>query len=477
MMKKFIPMIVLMLGCGLFFPGSVHSGGGSALVPGSDDDEIYILWGGVGYLNKQHQPHIVGLLETNSKTFGLTRRAGCWRDEQKKPGSGNCLPELATEAQQLAQKVSLKGSAYPVVVGDFADVLADKGITVEDQLKKEKSTLVLSLISSLEYFVEEPVTTHEGANLDRQVTKYVGHILLGMTALVSTAKEGNIVLSYPMVVQRRFVETKPICPKGKCRDEVVRREMGHAYSHGVEELLKQVPGAAAKLKPNRKLAADVDMVTLAYAHAKLARELFHVPKVELGESTDLCSKEIINPCGKLKSTEEKRICQTALGLISQGVSEGLAKRGRNVLPPLAWQGWAEGAEDRLEVNVGLLKLDTAGANKELKDHIMVKMSSDNASRLVVAKFVGVVQEDAPTPSNALGIRRFRAFLDVLAKDKEGVNCTDGPKPQTIASIQQAPIIERLETIEKLRADMDPALRRGLWLMAMLNALHQFQEGK
>lgn len=405
-----------------------------------DPDDLIIFYGGVGYLNKQAQPALAEIIETQTggKSGGAT--------------------SLAMSAFQLVDGRAHSLSSYPVVTGDpslkvaLSESLAISkdqidGATIAGQLADE-TNLVLSVIGAFEAYVPLVKETSQGAFAEK-------HYITSVTAILSQAGTGRVLLAAPALSE--MVVREEHKSGGETRAVYLNR-FAKAYEAAVKDAVDSLWRMSTELSGDYP---EMDVVTTVAVKDPATRKLFGM---KASASGDLCQ-------GGSSCRDDDQICHAMAGLLAQGVTEKIANSGRATLPPASWAAWGESARDQLKINASVLRINSAGGLRQLDDQLTLVLAPAYADRKVQVTLTGILQKDVDGQSKYLSYRGYKAFLKADWSAAPG-SCSPEMREAsgTYAYVKDATPVSQVRNASDKGVPPAIEYQQGYGIVAVLNAL-------
>ena len=422
--------------------------------PASSED-IYAIYGGVGYLDKKTSPCLSELYDSGSKSYQTTRdsinKAVLKKLESTKFEAGNFNFILSSNHLNGALKkegIEFKSRPSQSQIKEFLEDVNERLYTI-------------AMIGSLEF--------HQQWKTQSSVPMYQDFITITVSSVIvqvggdnpgSIALAGNGSVVGNIQDADGFVGQKNLCKNNANIDDRLRTIMEKMYIRAAEKSIENM----AKVKSLASEDKDTIIVTGVGVDSKKIRKFFNM--LENSEKPkSICQLNI--PCDK-----DDQTCNSIIALTAFKTTEAFSSAGYLAIPPLNWKAWGKSAQYQTSKNVKL-----TGGRSEISNSIEINVGVDSADRKIVSKLTGIAEKDLKKykTSKHIGARVYMGWLQADWYETEYDACHVVEEKGTYGEAEGSPIINQ-RSAKLYGIDPPKDNRAGGYVAAIMSAINAF-EGK
>jgi len=424
-------------------------------ISSASSEDIYAIYGGVGYLDKKTSPCLSELYDSGSKSYQTTRdsinNAVLKKLESTKFKAGNFNFILSSNHLNSALKkegIDFKSRPSQSQIKEFLEDVNERLYTV-------------AMIGSLEF--------HQQWKTQSSVPMYQDFITITVSSVIvqvggdnpgSIALAGNGSVVGNIQDADGFVGKKNLCKNNVNIDDRLRTIMEKMYIRAAEKSIENM----AKVKSLASEDKDTIIVTGVGVDSKKIRKFFNMQE-NSEKPKSICQLNI--PCNK-----DDQTCNSIIALTAFKTTEAFSSAGYLAIPPLNWKAWGKSAQYQTSKNVKL-----TGGRREISDSIEINVGVDSAGRKIVSKLTGIAEKDLKKykTSKHIGARVYMGWLQADWYETEYDACHVVEEKGTYGEAEGTPIINQ-RSAKLYGIDPPKDNRAGGYVAAIMSAINAF-EGK
>ena len=421
----------------------------------ASSEDIYAIYGGVGYLDKKTSPCLSELYDSGSKSYQTTRdsinNAVLKKLESTKFKAGNFNFILSSNHLNGALKkegIEFKSRPSQSQIKEFLEDVNERLYTI-------------AMIGSLEF--------HQQWKTQSSVPMYQDFITITVSSVIvqvggdnpgSIALAGNGSVVGNIQDADGFVGQKNLCKNNANIDDRLRTIMEKMYIRAAEKSIENM----AKVKSLASEDKDTIIVTGVGVDSKKIRKFFNMSETS-EKPKSICQLNI--PCDK-----DDQTCNSIIALTAFKTTEAFSSAGYLAIPPLNWKAWGKSAQYQTSKNVKL-----TGGRREISDSIEINVGVDSADRKIVSKLTGIAEKDLKKykTSKHIGARVYMGWLQADWYETEYDACHVVEEKGTYGEAEGSPIINQ-RSAKLYGIDPPKDNRAGGYVAAIMSAINAF-EGK